>query len=396
MTVQTTTRNASLQDLAALLQSQHARKVDVVAPAGTLRSHNGQIVVRGAEAQLTADGVTTVDGRYVPTSVFDGQLADRLDIPVKYLRHLRETRPDLLDVNVNGLLTGNGYGRDESGQFKIVNYAPADDRSFLFRGFRGDDGTPGVARALLSDRYGIVDNLDVLYAVLDGIRQSGVEVEVKSCDLTDRRMYVKVVAPSVAALAPELLRGYRSPYSGHTGADNPTVFAGFVIGNSETGGGAFSITPRLEVEICTNGMTIVKDAMRAIHLGGRLETGIVRWSEDTQRKNLAVVTAKARDAVATFLDLDYVRRSITDLEVQAGVAVANAAETIKDVSKACAFSEAEQAGILDHFIKGGQLTAGGVLQAVTSFAQTIEDADAAYDFEAQGIPAMVAAVKAQS
>ncbi|MEU7912281.1 hypothetical protein [Microbispora bryophytorum] len=32
------------------------------------------------------------------------------------------------------------------------------------------------------------------------------------------------------------------------------MFAGFVISNSETGCGAFTITPRLLVQVCRNGM----------------------------------------------------------------------------------------------------------------------------------------------
>ena len=41
--------------------------------------------------------------------------------------------------------------------------------------------------------------------------------------------------------------------------------------------------------------------------------------------------------------------------------------------------------ILGHFIRGGQLTAGGVMQAVTSVAQTLDDADAAHELEAQAV-----------
>ncbi|HEX9357029.1 MAG TPA: hypothetical protein VF933_24835 [Streptosporangiaceae bacterium] len=38
-------------------------------------------------------------------------------------------------------------------------------------------------------------------------------------------------------------------------------------------------------------------------------------------------------------------------------------------------------GKLDHFIRGGDVTAGGVMHAVTSVAQTLEDADAAHEME---------------
>ena len=48
-------------------------------------------------------------------------------------------------------------------------------------------------------------------------------------------MYVRVVCEQVAVLAPALLADYRSPFTGAAGADNPAVFAGFVIRESETG-----------------------------------------------------------------------------------------------------------------------------------------------------------------
>ena len=45
-------------------------------------------------------------------------------------------------------------------------------------------------------------------------------------------------------------------------------------------------------------------------------------------------------------------------------------------------------GKLTHFIRGGQLTAVGILQAVTSVAQTLDDADTASDLEAQALRVM--------
>ena len=106
-----------------------------------------------------------------------------------------------------------------------------DDRRFLLRCLRGEDGG-GAARAFLSDGYKIIDNLDVLLAALDGVRQAGIPVRVDGCDLTERRMYVRVVCEQVRVLAPALLAGYRSPFTGAAGADNPVVFSGFVITNS--------------------------------------------------------------------------------------------------------------------------------------------------------------------
>ena len=93
-------------------------------------------------------------------------------------------------------------------------------------------------------------------AVFEGIRAAGQPVSIDSCDLTDKRMYVQVSCPAVQVLAPALLTGYTSPFTGARGADNPVVFAGFAVTNSETGCGACTITPRLVAQVCANGLTI--------------------------------------------------------------------------------------------------------------------------------------------
>ncbi|QOR55391.1 MAG: hypothetical protein SHS37scaffold145_42 [Phage 71_18] len=408
-----TIRNATLSDLAELLKDQDARKIDMVVPAAKLQARNGQLVVAGAEAQLDDDGVTQVDGIYTPTAVCDEGVADKLGVPVAYLKRLRQERPDLYDANVNGWLHGSPDkvvdDAENPGMVRFVPGSGDDPRKFMLRAFRGAEGTTGVARSLLSDTYKRMDHFDVLTAALSGIRDSGTEVVVDSCDLSERRMQVRIAAPAIAALAPVLLANYRSPWGGelrpvgqepdareaqwraHAGyerGEEPVVFAGFVLSNSETGGGAFTITPRFVVKVCKNGLTITEDVLRNVHLGGRLEEGVVRWSEGTERKNLELVASRTRDAVATFLDIDYMTAALAKIEAKAGVRVTDAVATIQNIGKALRFSEAETKSVLDHFVMGGQGTAGGVLNAVTSAAQTLTDADAAADLEAQGIKAM--------
>lgn len=389
------TRNAELGDFVALLQQQNARKLDVVAPATAMAAEGGLIRVAGVEPVIEDDGVTLADGLYRPTAVFDEGVAAKLGIPLAYVRRLREERPDLYDANVNGWL--HGQQNIEYGQ-----RAP-DSRSFLLRLFKAEEGVGpegesltepyGVARAMLSDSFGLgLDNLDVLVAALDGVRQAGVEVQIAGCDLTDRRMYVRVVAPEVQALAPDLLAGYRSPWSGNSGSDNPTVFAGFQISNSEVGGGAFTITPRLVVQVCNNGMTMTVDAVRAVHVGSKMDAGVIRWSADTHRKNAELVTAKARDAVVTFLDADYMHRVIAGLTEQAGQPIDKPEEQVKVVTKSLGFDEATQEAVLGHFIRGGQLTRGGVMHAITAHAQEVEDADRAAELEAAAVGALSVAV----
>lgn len=374
-TLPLTARNATLADLVGILREQHGRKVDVVAPAAAIRSDGGTWVVQGTEPIIDADGVAPGDGRYIPTDHADGSMAEKLGIPRAYLRRLRADRVDLYDANVNGWLHGSPPGPDAD---------PGDPRSFLVRAFRGDDGT-GVARALLSDRYRIVDNLDVLTAALDGVRDAGVDVEIEAADLTETRMMVRVACPAVHELAPDLLAGYRSPFTGATGTDNPVISAGLVIGNSEVGAGALTIVPRLRVEVCRNGMTINRDALRHVHLGGKLDDGVIRWSEDTQHRNLDLIRAQARDAVATFLDVDYVREKIAEMRDKAGAPVDKPAEDVQQVTKALRIPGDQADAILAHFIAGAQPSAMGLVNAVTSVAQTLDDADTAAEMEAAAL-----------
>ncbi|MHA6783207.1 DUF932 domain-containing protein [Pseudonocardia saturnea] len=369
-----TTRNATVADLVALLQAQHAAKLDVVTPARHLAAEHGRLRLIGVgEPRLTLDGVTVGETLLRPTAVADAGIADKLGIPLPYLRRLRAEQIGLYDANVNTWL-----GDDP-------------DRRFLVRGLHDRDGGTGIARALLSDSYRVVDNLDVLMAVLAGVRNAGVPVDIAGCDLTERRMYVRVRAPQVAEYAPDLLAGYRSPFTGARGADNPVVFAGFVVSNSETGHGSFSLTPQLTVQVCDNGMTITRDAVREVHLGGRLSDGVVRWSTDTQDAVLDLVVKQARDAVATFLDHGYVRAKLAEITRHAGVAITDPASTLEHVGKALRFTTEQQATILAHFISGSDITSGGVLHAVTSAAQTLDDADAAHDMERHGLRAMALA-----
>jgi hypothetical protein len=375
---QLTQRNASLPDLVTLLREQHAAKLDVVIPAAGIRSAAGRWRIAGTGAAvLGPDGVTTSPGTFAPTGTCDAGMADKFGIPVGYLRRLREEHLGPYDANVNGWL----------------EHQPG--RRLLIRALRGDDGD-GIARAVLSERYRFVDNLDVLLAVLDGIRSAGADVEVRRCDLTERRMYVQIASQSVASQADVLLRNYVSPFTGARGADNPLVFAGFVLSNSETGHGSFSITPRLIAQVCSNGYTITRDAMREVHLGGRLDAGVVQWSAGTQQAAIELISRQAADATATFLTGDYLRRSLADIEQRAGVPVRDVPATLKYVAAQCRFTDDQQAAILDHFIGGADRTAGGVLQAVTSAAQAQEDADAAYEMERLGLRAMTLAAAHQN
>jgi dsDNA-binding SOS-regulon protein len=370
MTAPTTlARNANLATLVQVLREGQASRLDVVAPVGAIRAEGANLVLTGTDVQLTEEGVTTTDGIYRPTAICDDGLADKLGIPPGYLTRMRNLHPDLFDQNVNGWL----------------QHPSNADRKFLVRALRSDETGLGVGRAFLSDAYKPIENLDVLMSVLEAVKAAGVRVDIHSADLTDRRMYVKMLSPEVTALAPTLLARYRSPFNGNTGADNPVISAGFTVSNSEVGHGAFMIAPFLMVQVCSNGMQLNAAGIRAQHLGGKLELGPIQWSDETQQKNLELIAAKTRDAITAFLNPEWVQTQVNLIEAKAATKVADVNDTIEHISTKLRYNEAQQNDILAMFIAGGDVTTGGVMQAVTASAQNQGDADVAAAMEGDAL-----------
>jgi hypothetical protein len=430
-----------------MLNAQQGRAIDLVMPASKIKFADGMLVVDGLEMILEEDGFTDPNGKYWPTQGADDQLAERLDITTSYLRRLRHgvtdkrgkvsavPRTDLYDANVNGLLAGRRpkVARQafvepgvEPTYRTLREGVPADPRSFFLRLLRPEDGV-GIVRAVLSNRFARMDHVDGLMAMLKGITDAGVDPDTLKIygDLSETRMFVHVQAPQILAAAPALLKGYRSPFDAeseggkrqgrglsmderielgrqfresgrgdgnHTGfyepGQEPLVHAGFLLSNSEVGAGRWSITPEVTILRCSNGMTMTKDGFARSHIGGRLEEGHLEWSEDTQGKELSLVTAQTRDVVKAVLSEDYLNAKVEQLEGRAGAVVAEPEKVIEVVAKKFQFSKAEQEGILRHFLMAGQITSGGVMNAVTSYSQTIPDADAAHDLNVRAIEAM--------
>lgn len=404
MTATLTTRNATAQDLVRILNEQKAHKLDVVVPSTHMKSANGLIIVKDSEAHLGEDGVTTVNGTYRPTEVFNENIAERLKVPGTFLKRLFDERVDLYDKLVNGLLHG---AKRPDGE---VVY-PADERAFLLRLFRGDDGGEGVARSFLSNSYGLsMDNLDMLIAVQKGITDAGVNVITRVSDLSERGMRIRFEAPDIHVDAPRLLENYRDPFSGNGRArragsfdelrqqygahhifsekDAPIAFIGFDFGNSETGEGAYYLTPVLEYVRCTNGWVYRKEGIRKRHIGSRMETGIVQPSADTLRKAGALVAAETRDAVAKWLTPAYLQSMVDGFEDKAVKPVASPSTTVPAICAGLGFTDDEAKGVLDMFVLSGQPTAGGVAQAISAYAQTVENVDRAYEIEVRAIDGM--------
>lgn len=365
-TIQLEGRSLSLNDAMALLTEQAAHKVDVVLPYAAMKAENGTICIDGVEVVLNEEGVTDPNGCYLPTVVGDESIAARLGIPTPYMRRLREVdNVPLWDQNVNHWLTMQA------------------DKRAMARLFAVDEGV-GVFRSLSSDRFKRLDNLDTVLAILNGLQNAGIEFSIGGFDISERRLRLTVEAPAIKVAATTLLDGYRSPFTGQTAADLPWVHAGFAFSNSETGNGSLSLSPRAVVQVCKNGMNRNVDLFRAVHLGGKMDEGVVQWASDTQEQSLRLVIAQVRDTVQAFCSEDYLTEWIADLEQKSSTPTTDPAKAIKVIARRAGFSEAEAQGILGHWVSGGQATAGGWMNATTSYSQTVKSPERAVELEEAG------------
>jgi hypothetical protein len=371
-------KNLSLQEIVEALQTQNLLKQDFVVPSKYLRMDNTNLIVLNEEkldslSKLlieTGIAINEHDAEKIELAVLDcchTQIGQRLDIPKKYYdKMLGNTMANhILDYNVTNW-------------FRLRN-----ENNFLLRTFIDKEEKTGIARAILSDRYNVLDNYDVMLATLDAIRESGINVEIESGDITDTKFYMRFVCPDIELDASDILKNYRVP-DGSKGSNG--IISGFVISNSETGNGKFSISPRAVVLACRNGMIFKNDAFQKTHLGSKMEEfTTIDWSEETRQKNYELVCSQVKDAIKYYASEEYLGAKIHELIEKGNKELNHPIETIKNVSKHLSISEEKESSILNYFIKSGDTNAFGVTQALTYFAQHNASPEERYEIETESV-----------
>jgi hypothetical protein len=438
-------RNADITTIKAMLEAQRTRRIDLVVSPDMIHCEDGRLVILPGEHAniISAGGVTSAAGTYLPTVVADENLGAMLSIDGGYLKRLRGMDPprlDLIDANIMGMLHGQ-YG-DNIIEGLAPEYEPF-KKKMLLRLLKADGDAEGILRAVLSPRFRVdMDNLDVLLAVIQGFAESGVQFVPDICSLSERGMDVRFVMPSMAALAPELLKGYRSPLDdgdgrggvkragqlgpedggdrpgmklrvdarwrnwevsdafraahlegkGYPEGQEPVVFAGIRVTCSDVGEGGRNIFPEMRVRACRNGLTLVAEADRKSHLGAEKQSGVVQVSAATDAAELALITEQVKDAIKTYTDPGWFLGQVQEIEVLAGTRVTAPQQVISDVTRANGFTKGEAAGIWDVFLMSGgnpvEANAGQVANAITAYSQTVASPERATEMDRYAVPVM--------
>lgn len=335
----------TLPALASELERQQRAKKDFIVSQGALSVMDDKagisLIVNnsaGGMARYTQYGINDIAHR---------QIGQALKIPASYYDRMRVEYPELLTQNVNGWLSR------------------APDTKRMLRTM------DGAARALLSDRYRRIDNYEVASAVLPII--SGMDgASVESCELTDSRMYLKVVTPRVTA---EIKKG-------------DVVQAGIIISNSEVGMGSVNVSPLVYRLVCSNGMIAQDGAVRKYHVGRANEGGedLSIYRSETIEADDKAFLMKLEDSVKAAVDqarfaaiVDKMREA-TEATMEAKMVP----QVVELASKEYGITEAESKGVLGHLIAGGDLSLYGLANAVTRQAQDVESYDRSTELEATG------------
>jgi hypothetical protein len=331
----------TLVSLASELERQLASKRDLIVPSSLLHCRTEE----GGSVRMVLDAPEG-GGEYGVTELARRQLAEKLKIPFTYFERMRLEQPELLDRNVNTWLQTDP------------------DRRML----RTMDGQ---VRAMLSDRYRRLDNFDLVEQVLPFLfKLEGARFE--SVELTDTRLYLKVVTPQVSFEV----------------APGDVVQAGIAISNSEVGCGTLSVQPLIFRLVCRNGLIAADHGLRKTHVGRALATegqSLDVFRDDTLAADDRAFFLKVRDVVESAINEVSFRRIAGKLQQTIGIPLkGDPIKAVEVLANRYALNDTERTGVLRHLILEGDLSAYGLVNAVTHYSQEIENYDRATDFEALG------------
>ena len=332
-------QGTTLRDLAATLLRQAEAKRDFLVDTRAMRLGT----MPGGGNGLTVMGDNSED--FLVNDFTHRQIADRLGIPAKYYDRMRQENPDLLHTNVNTWFTA----KPETRLLRTLD---------------------GTARAFLSDRYRRMDNVDIAEAVMPLISDLP-GAEVISCELTQTKMYLKVVN---RRLELDVRPG-------------DTVQAGFVLSNSEVGAGSVRVEPLVFRLICTNGMIAPDYGQKRYHVGRTLEAEENReiYRDETMAADDHAFLLKVQDTIRLAIDQAKFAHLVERLQETAGQPLSgNPVRAVEVLTSRYSLTQDESGGVLRNLISGGDLSRYGLLNAVTRTSQEVVDYDRATELERLG------------
>ena len=254
------------------------------------------------------------------------QIADKLEIPLKYYQKMGTEVPELLVKNVNTWLKRK-------------------ERDFFIRGLGNS------IRAFLSDRYRVIDHLDVLYCSLNELQAH--EAEIEDCYLSEIEMNIKVKSQKLK----DFIR-----------SKDDLIVGGLFFTNSETGHKALRVEPRLFRVKCSNGMIVEEFVTREIHIGNDEFDEVIYLS----------IKRSIRELFGRFGEIVQALKESTEVKIS------NPQKVISNLVEHYKLSEVQKDNILMAFGAEPEYDKYGIANAVTRAAQEEETWEKSTELERIG------------
>lgn len=333
-------KGISLQELAAKIEGNISLKHDMIVAAKDMELQ--QVVAKANEGAKIMLHVPT-QGDYHMRPLAHDHLGGRLQIPAKYYDRMLSEAPELLVENVNTWLAKS----NKKNMVRTLN---------------------GECRAVLSNSYQRIEHEEIAAVVLP-ILKDVPGIKIVSAQITERRLYIHAATSKVRA---EVKRG-------------DIVEAGVLITNSEVGAGAACVTPLIMRLVCDNGMVVNDARFSARHVGRKVEDNEALWADDTRRADDTLVLKKIRDMVRAALDeVTLGQRAARFLKLTEMEITGDPEKVVEVLAQKAGISDTERAGVLRALIKGGDLSAWGLTNAITFQAHEASSYDRAVEFEQMG------------
>lgn len=206
---------------------------------------------------------------------------------------------------------------------------------------------------------------------------------VLSCEITDRRMYVKCVDRSIEKDIPF---GRKMGDGVHQFFD--TVSPAITVSNSETGSGRLLVETGIYTKACTN-LALIGANFKKHHLGARAEMSddvYALLSDRTKQMGDVALWNQVRDVVRGAFQAAQFDATCKRLQASTGIKIApeNVSEVVERFGRKFTLNLDERKGVLARLIEGGDLSLYGMHSAVTRHSQDVVEYDRATELERIG------------
>ncbi len=344
-------RQVDINYLMQRLSIQESLKDDLIANSRNMSMIEGKLHYRNGH-----------DRSYKVTEVFKDDLCEKLQINKRFYRTLELEQPDILDYVVTELLRRK-------------------DRPYMLRTFQAiDDQGLGVARCLRSPSFKLYDHqpcLKMTLKIIENLKKT-FDVDIMMADLSDRNLFIRFDFPGLVQKADSILRSYRTPEGGM----GTEIGVGFVFVNSEVGQGYWQVLPQVRVKVCTNGMIVTKLApgFRKRHSGKRTLAGRHTINRVSQME-LVKMGYQIHSNLLELSRSNVLSKTIQHIETKGLIPAKYPENVVQRVAQEIGFTQDDAGELQTIFEEGNDLTYWGVVQALTYYAQRVDNSNLHYNVE---------------